>query len=107
MSTPSDELRKIEVEVHKAFPDSAPTKGELTTYLKTRTAPKMDGGASVLLLLILKYGPVASLLLSTWTAVRTGKRPPRCPRKGCGMRQVTVDSKGRSVCGNGHKWRPA
>ena len=105
-STPIQQLRKIEVAVHKEFGRRTPSKNEVVEYLKTQYFPKMDGGASLAILLLLKYGPIASLIISSWSLGRTYKKPPKCPRNGCDKYQVTVDSKGRSVCSNGHTWRP-
>ena len=106
-STQIEELRKIEKAVHAEFGVREPTKKEVVTFLKTQYFPRMDGGVSAALLLLLTYSPIVALILSAWSCFRPGKKPPKCPRKGCEKYQVTVDNDGKSVCSNGHRWRPA
>ena len=108
MNTPINELKKMEVSVHKEFGSKQPTKVQITKFLKTRYFPKMDGGLSVAILFALKYAGLASLILSGYNTLRNefGGKPPKCPVIGCGKRQVRVARNGMSVCSNGHRWRP-
>lgn len=104
-NTTLQELENIEVAVHEEFGEEQPTKEEVIEYLEKKHFPKMDGGASAAILVILKYAPIAALILSSWVVFKPQRKPPKCPEEGCGKRQVTVDDEGRSVCSNGHKWR--
>ena len=69
-SSPTKELTKIKGAVRKEFRTHKPSKKEVVTYLKTTYLPKMDGGASAaLLLLLLKYGPLVSIAISSWASL--------------------------------------
>ena len=104
-NTALQELEDIEVSVHEEFGEEQPTAEQVEEYLEKKYFPKMDAGVSAAILLLLKYGPIASLILSSWAAYKSSWKPPKCPEDGCGKYQVTVDDEGRSVCSNGHKWR--
>jgi len=107
-NTPAEALSQIEVAVREEFAGQTPTKKAVILFLRTKCLPRMDGGASVaLLLLLLKYSGVASVILAGYNTIRSHKKPPKCPFKGCPKYQVKVDDKGRSVCSDGHKWRPS
>jgi hypothetical protein len=102
--TPIAELKKMEGAVRKEFGDVRPTKAQVIAYLRTQYFPKMDAGLREFIEQVIHYAPLASLVLASWGLFGRGKKPPKCPF--CPLRQVTVDQKGRSVCPNGHKWRP-
>ncbi len=97
-------LQEIEVEAHKKFGESTPTKEKLGEFITVRS-PKMDGG-------ILVAVGIANLIITGWKLYREEQERLRqlalsgdgikCPH--CGWPPINRDEAGVLTCKNKHTW---
>ena len=93
-------LEEIEAEVHKHFGDNKPSEEQLQKFLPT--LPRMDGGATALILVLIP------ILLQGYQIYMERERDRinaggNCPR--CGKPASSINRySGRWECVNGHSW---
>ena len=96
-------LEEVEAEVHEYFGDNKPSEEQLQEFL--RTLPRMDGGATALILALIPILMQGYQIYMERERSRIGAGG-NCPTPGCGKPASSINKySGRWECANGHSWQ--